>query len=103
MWTHRKGFKHRLDGPDQQQLKERLREEKEDEYDQGMTNLPPLDHHWLDKPLANMLKLNPATQQQRLSSVANTHERYHNQQTAGPNLRQQQALLQNWLTNNNNP
>ena len=51
----------------------------------------------------DMLKLNPATQQQRLSSVANTHERYHNQQTAGPNLRQQQALLQNWLTNNNNP
>ena len=101
MWTHQNGYKHGLDGPDQQQLKERIQEEIEDKYNYGLTDLLPHDHHWLSKPLADMLKLNTATQQQWLLSISNTRERYHNQQTADPTLEQQRALLWNWLTNNN--
>ena len=90
------------DGPDQQQLKERPQEEIEDEYNYGQDDLLPRDYHRLDKPLDNMLKLNPATQQQWLASISNARERYHNQQTADPTLEQQPTLLRNWLTNNNN-
>ena len=61
-----------------QQLKERLQEEIEEEYEQGTDDLLPCDHHWLEKPLADMLQLNTATQQQWLSSVANACDRYHN-------------------------
>ena len=106
MWTHRNGFKHGSTGPDQQQLKERLQEEIEEEYEQGTDDLLPRDQHWLKKPLADMLQLNPAIQQQWLTSVANAHDRYHNRQTTDPSLNQQRTLLRNWLTttttNNNN-
>ena len=87
IWTHQNGYKHGSDGPDQQQLKERLQEEIEDEYNYGLDSLLPRNYHWLDKPLADMLKLNPATQQQWLSSIANARERYHNQQTADPTFK----------------
>ena len=90
MWTHQNGFKHGLTGLDQQQLKERLQEEIEEEYEQGTDNLLPHDQHW-----------------QWLTSVANARDRYHNRQTTDPSLNQQRTLLQNWLsttttTNNNN-
>ena len=102
MWTHRNGFKHGSDGPDQQQLKERLQDEIKDEYDYGLDGLLPRDHHWLNKPLEHILQLHPATQQQWLSSIANARERYHNQHTVDPTLEQQRTLLRNWLTNNHN-
>ena len=106
MWTHWNGFKHGSTGPNQQQLKERLQEEIEEEYEQGTDDLLPRDQHWLKKPLADMLQLNPAIQQQWLTSVANARDRYHNRQTADPSLNQQCTLLRNWLTttttNNNN-
>ena len=53
MWTHRNGFKHGSTGPDQQQLKERLQEEIEEEYEQGTDDLLPRDQHWLKKDLAD--------------------------------------------------
>ena len=102
MWTHRNGFKHGSDGPDQQQLKERLQDEIKDKYDYGLDGLLPHNHHWLNKPPEHMLQLHPATQQQWLSSIANARERYHNQHTADPTLEQQRTLLRNWLTNNHN-
>ena len=55
MWTHQNRFKHGSTGPDQQQLKERLQEEIEEEYDQGTDDLLPRNHHWLEEPLADML------------------------------------------------
>ena len=97
MWTHRNGYKHGSDGPDQQQLKERIQEEIEDEYNYGLTDLLPCDHHWLSKPLADMLKLNTATQQQWLLSISNERERYHNQQTMDPTLEQQRKLATSGL------
>ena len=45
MWTHWNGFKHGSTGPDQQQLKERLQEEIEEEYEQGTDDLLPRDQH----------------------------------------------------------
>ena len=77
MWTHRNGFKHGSTGPNQQQLKERLQEEIEEEYEQGTDNLLPCDQHWLKKSLAE-LQLNPAIQQQWLTSVPDAHDQYHN-------------------------
>ena len=93
MWTHQNGFKHGSTGPNQQQLKERLPEEIEEEYDQGTDDLLPRYYHWLEKPLDDMLKLNPATQQQWLSSLANARDRYHNQHTVDPSLEQKRTLL----------
>ena len=70
MWTHRNGFKHGPDGQDATKLRERLTHEIENEYETGTTTLLICDYHWLSKPIEATLKLDPATQQQRLQSIA---------------------------------
>ena len=99
MWTHRNGFKHGPEGPDATELRDRLIHEIENEYKTGTTNpthpRPPLALQTIEATL----KLDPATQQQWLHSIAIARDRYQHQQSADPNLAQQRNLLRNWLTN----
>ena len=97
MWSHRNGFKHGPNGPDQQHLRKELQERIEYEYSIGQHNLLPHDRHWLQQPIAAILNYNTSTQQQWIQSVNNARERHHAQPTEDPSLNQQRELLRNWL------
>ena len=97
MWSHRNGFKHGPNGPDQQQLRQELRKQIQHEYSIRQNNLLPCDRHWLQQPIEMILKYDTPIQQQWIQSVAHTRERHHAQPAEDPSLDQQRTLLRNWL------
>ena len=81
MWDHRNAI--RLDTITPAQLRERAATNRRivEEFALGPENIGIQDHHWFAKPLAHVLKYDPAHQSQWLASVelaryrhANAHE-----------------------------